>query len=208
MPTNIVFDFGAVLFTWRPELLVRAFFSDQAASPQAALQLAQAIFHHPDWQAFDRGTVQLQSVIERTASRLNLPHQAMHSLMSAIAQHLAPIPETVALLARLHQRRERHGDLRLYFLSNMPEPYARVLEQRHPFLAWFDGGVFSGDVKLIKPQPEIYQLLETRYALDPETTVLVDDLLANVEAARGRGWRGIHFESAAQLEPQLQGHGQ
>ena len=170
----------------------------------AARQLARAIFHDPDWLAFDRGAVPLESVIERTASRLNLPQQALHGLMAAIPEHLAPIPQTVALLARLQQRRERHGDLRLYFLSNMPAPYARMLEQRHAFLAWFDGGVFSGDVKLIKPQPEIYRLLETRYALDPQTTLFVDDLLVNVEAARSRGWHGIHFVSAGQLEPQLQ----
>ncbi len=206
MPTNIVFDFGAVLFTWRPDLLVRACFPAEAATPASARQLANAIFHHQDWQAFDRGTAELPSVIDRTARRLGLPRQAVHGLMASIAEHLAPIPETVDLLARLVRRRERQSDIRLYFLSNMPEPYARVLEQRHHFLAWFDGGVFSGDVKLIKPQPAIYQLLQTRYALDPGTTVFIDDLMTNIEAAREHGWRGIHFESAAQLEPHLDAH--
>lgn len=206
MQTNIVFDFGAVLFTWQPHQLVQSLFPAEASTPAAARKLAADIFHHGDWQAFDAGTLELPSVITRTAQRLNLPHQALHGLMSRIPEHLAPIPETVALLARLHQRRERHGDIRLYFLSNMPEPYARVLEQRHDFLAWFDGGVFSGDVKLVKPQPEIFQLLQNRYALDPARTVFIDDLAANVQAARDHGWSGIHFESAAQLEPHLKAH--
>jgi putative hydrolase of the HAD superfamily len=206
MPTNIVFDFGAVLFTWRPQLLVQQVFPLQAATAAAARELSAAIFHHRDWQEFDRGTMQLASVVTSTAQRLGLPHVAVQTLMSGIAEHLAPIPQTVALLERLRQRRAAADDVRLYFLSNMPEPYARVLEQRHAFLGWFDGGLFSGDVRLVKPEPEIFQTLQTRYALEPQQTLFIDDLPANVEAARAHGWHGIHFESAEQLEPQLQAH--
>ena len=203
MPINIVFDFGAVLFTWQPHLLVQAHFPAHAAAPDAARQLAADIFHHDDWQSFDGGMLELPAVSERTARRLGLPHETLHALMSRIPEHLLPIPETVALLSRLNQRRERQGDVRLYFLSNMPAPFARALEQRHVFLRWFDGGVFSGDARLIKPQPEIFRLLQSRYALDPAQTVFIDDLLANVQAARAHGWRSIHFESAAQLDSQL-----
>lgn len=202
---NVVFDFGAVLFTWRPDLLVQKLFPLQAATAPAARHLADAIFHHQDWQAFDAGTAELPCVVQRTARRLGLTQETLHRLMSGIPEQLAPIPETVALLARMVQRREQHNDLRLYYLSNMPAPYARVLEQRHPFLAWFDGGIFSGDVKLVKPQPEIFRLLESRYLLDPGKTVFIDDLMANVEAARACGWRSICFESAAQVEPCLTG---
>lgn len=203
MPTNVVFDFGAVLFSWRPDLMVADRFPQRADTPAAARALAQDIFHHGDWQAFDRGTMPLPRVIERTALRLALPQQDMSALMSGIGERLAPMPETVSLLTRLRERRERARDVRLYYLSNMPAPFARVLEQRHGFVRWFDGGVFSGDVQLVKPQPEIYALLESRYALVPDRTVFIDDLPANVAAARARGWHAIHFESAAQLAPQL-----
>ena len=46
---NLVFDFGAVLFRWQPELLVQTHFAARAASAQAAQELVRAIFHHPDW---------------------------------------------------------------------------------------------------------------------------------------------------------------
>ena len=91
----------------------------------------------------------------------------------------------------------------LYYLSNMPGPYARSLESQHSFLRCFDGGVFSGDVHRIKPEPEIYALLESRYALQPDQIVFIDDLKHNVEAATERGWQGIQFESAAQVQAQL-----
>jgi putative hydrolase of the HAD superfamily len=85
----------------------------------------------------------------------------------------------------------------------MPQPYARILERNNAFLKWFDGGIFSGDVKLIKPEHAIYQMLQTRYQLEPAQTVFIDDLLANVKAARALGWHGIHFESAQQLQTEL-----
>ena len=99
--------------------------------------------------------------------------------------------------------RQQNPALRLYYLSNMPEPYARTLEQRHDFFAMFDGGVFSGDVKLAKPDAAIYALLETRYALQPEHTVFIDDLAANITVAKARGWHGIQFESAPQVQTEL-----
>lgn len=203
MTTNIVFDFGAVVFSWQPQEIVRTLFPAQAATPAAAQRLAQAIFHHADWQDFDRGTLELAAVIERTALRLQLPDTAVHNLVAGIPEHLTPLPDTVDLLARLRQRREQRGDIKLYYLSNMPEPYARVLQQRHTFLGWFDGGLFSGDVKLVKPQPEIFRMLETHYALEPARTVFIDDLVANVEAAQAHGWHAIHFKSAQELEPRI-----
>lgn len=203
---NIVFDFGAVVFSWKPESLVRAAFPVQAATPAAARSLAADLFHHDDWQNFDRGTIAQDAVVARAAQRLALPHADVQALVADIPNQLAPIADTLALLGRLRERRARQQDLRLYFLSNMPEPFARVLEQRHAFLQWFDGGVFSADVQMIKPQPDIFALLQSRYALAPARTVFIDDLPANVDAARAHGWHAIHFESASQLEPQLAAH--
>ena len=66
--------------------------------------------------------------------------------------------------------------------------------------------MFSADVNTIKPHPRIFRLLESRCALAPARKVFIDDLPANVEAARTHGWHAIHFESAAQLEPVLASH--
>jgi putative hydrolase of the HAD superfamily len=85
----------------------------------------------------------------------------------------------------------------------MPTPFARTLEHKHPFLQWFDGGIFSGDVQHIKPELAIYQLLQERYALEPKRTLLIDDLKDNVDAACGLGWRGIEFVSVQQLRRSL-----
>ncbi|WP_114968913.1 HAD family hydrolase [Rhodoferax ferrireducens] len=208
---NVVFDFGAVLFTWRPAALLAHSFPQRASTPQQGAHLAQTVFGHEDWHNFDRGLLSMATVIERTAARLDLDRGALTELVHGIGDRLLPIDDTVALLAQLHSLRQSAGRdgqggdeaLKLYYLSNMPAPYARTLEQKHSFLQWFDGGIFSGDVQHIKPEPAIYRLLQTRYALEPAQTLFIDDLPGNVEAARGLGWNGIHFESAPQLQAQL-----
>jgi putative hydrolase of the HAD superfamily len=54
---NVVFDFGAVLFTWQPGLLIKTHFPEHAATPEKTLALAQAVFGHADWHNFDRGVL-------------------------------------------------------------------------------------------------------------------------------------------------------
>jgi putative hydrolase of the HAD superfamily len=213
---NIVFDFGAVLFTWHPVDLAAECAPQLAPTPALAGHLAHEIFSHADWQSFDRGTLGIDDVVARTAQRLDLEHARLHRLLSGIGDRLQPMQDTLALLTRLKALRDgRDGSdacdraasgsssLKLYYLSNMPIPYARALERLNPFMAWFDGGIFSGDVQHIKPEPAIYQLLQTRHALEPARTVFIDDLLGNVQAAKGLGWHGIHFQSTQQVEQEL-----
>lgn len=205
---NVVFDLGAVLFTWRPAELLRRHFPQRAASEPQAENLAQAVFGHADWHQFDRGVLSIDTVVTRTAARLDLDPGALTGLVESIADHLVPMQASLALLAQLRALRERQADApKLYFLSNMPAPYARALVQRHAFLQWFDGGIFSSDVNLIKPEPEVYALLERRYALAPARTIFIDDHAANVKAAQARGWHGIRFESAPQVQAQLLRYG-
>ena len=180
---NVVFDFGAVLFTWRPVDLVTECFPERAPTPAQAGHLAHEVFGHADWQGFDRGAVTMPEVIDRTVARLGLDRAALTKLVESIGERLVPMPESMALLNRLDalrtQQQASGGEpLNLYFLSNMPVPYARTLEHLHPFLLNFDGGIFSGDVLLIKP-----------------------------EAAQAQGWHGIHFKSAQQVTQDLQAWG-
>lgn len=200
---NLVFDFGAVLFTWKPAELLADRFPTQAGDAKAAASLAHAVFGHADWHSFDRGTLAMDALVARTADRLALDAAVLAELVAHIGERLQPMPGTLALLQQLHDQRQRQPGLHLYYLSNMPVPYARVLEQRHAFLQWFDGGIFSGDVLITKPDAAIYQLLQTRYTLEPAHTVFVDDLKHNVQAAIALGWHGIHFESPEQLKERL-----
>ena len=109
--------------------------------------------------------------------------QAMPSLAdSAVPAALTPIAGTVALLQRLHAR--GHA---LYFLSNMPEPYAHHLEAAHHFLRLFRRGVFSARVKMIKPEPAIFSHAAESFGTAPALSLFIDDMARNAEAARRSG---------------------
>ena len=203
---NVVFDFGGVLFGWKPARLIASTFPELATTDEAAHELGRAVFSHDDWQQFDAGMLDIPQVVQRTAQRLALPRGRLLHLVQGIGDCLMPMPDIVAVLADLKAKREGGAGLKLYYLSNMPEAYARVLESRHEFLKWFDGGIFSGDVNLIKPDARIYQLLARQYQLEPAETFFIDDLAHNIDAAQALGWRAARFESAELLRKQLVNH--
>lgn len=200
---NVVFDLGAVLLAWEPTRLVQAHLAPHAPTEAAAAALGKALFHHDDWSSFDCGTRTLDDAIARMAARLSLPADRLHAMLDTQGERLDAIEVTADMLEQLFDHREAGQPLRLYYLSNMPVPYARAVERRHAFMRRFDGGVFSGDVKFIKPDREIYEVLAMRYALDPAQTVFIDDSAANVEAARAFGWQAIHCTAPDMLPAQL-----
>jgi len=77
----------------------------------------------------------------------------------------------------------------MYILSNMQAHAWDYLKRTHDCFALCSGVVVSCEVKLIKPDPKIYQHLTTRFSLKPEECIFVDDLQENVEAARACGWQ-------------------
>ena len=200
---NVVFDFGGVLFGWQPAQLMASTFPELAPTDEMAQQLARAVFGHDDWQQFDAGKLTISEVVQRTAGRLALPPDRLLQLVQGIGEYLMPLPDTLTVLDELKAQRDSGADLRLYYLSNMPAPYARVLQQRHDFLKWFDGGIFSGDVNLIKPDAAIFQLLQRQFQLEPANTFFIDDLAHNIATAHALGWRASRFETAAILRSQM-----
>jgi putative hydrolase of the HAD superfamily len=198
---SVVFDLGAVVFTWQPAVLLAQAFPDEAAHPERAQALARQVFAHADWLAFDAGRCTLDAVVARTRARLGLDGVRLRSLLVSIGRQLTAMPDTVALIEWLLALRDNDPEQApgVYFFSHMPTPYARELEALHPFLQRMDGGIFSGDVGLIKPDRAMYQLLQDRYALDPSCTVFTDDHAPNIAAAQAFGWHAVLFESAQGL---------
>ena len=200
---DFVFDFGGVVFVWNPAALVRSHFGDNWHGFDSPAALGRAIFSHSDWLDFDRGERTLQQVVEQTARRLAVAQATIHTLIAPIGEQLRPIETTVSLLQSLRERRDAGEAIRLLYLSNMPAPFARVLEQRHAFIDWFDGGIFSADVLLAKPQKPIYDLLGTRYSLQPGSTLFIDDNAPNLDEAAALGWQTLHLTDPSQLPGHL-----
>jgi putative hydrolase of the HAD superfamily len=200
---NVVFDFGAVLFGWEPRKLLAQAFPQQAGTPAQAATLATQVFSHADWQAFDAGLLSQAQVVCRTHARTGLHLPVLSQLVDTIGTSLQPIASSLAVLADLRAQQQAGVDVGLYFLSNMPEPYARALERNHVFLNWFDDGIFSGDVKLIKPDAAIFELATQRFKLQGSRTVFIDDMQANIDASCAHGWQGVHLPTPGDMRSLL-----
>ncbi len=89
-------------------------------------------------------------------------------------------------------------------LSNMH--MGMVQHARHAF-QWLDGvnvTTFSAEVRLIKPDPAIYEHCLRGLDVAPSDTLFIDDREVNVEAARAIGIHAVQFQSLTQLRNELQ----
>jgi HAD superfamily hydrolase (TIGR01509 family) len=64
--------------------------------------------------------------------------------------------------------------------------------------------VVSAAVKLVKPDPAIYEHLRERFKLDFAESVFIDDLARNVESARRAGLPAIQFQTTDQVRRELE----
>lgn len=202
---RFVFDFAGVLFGWQPLELIRRCLPHRAPDDAAARTLQTAIFegYGGDWATFDRGRIRADELVQRIAQRTALPAADVRTVVDAVPHALSPRADTVALLARL-----KAAGAALHFLSNMPLPYAEHLDRRYPdLMAQFGGGVYSCRVQLIKPEPAIFAAAAAAFDAAGHRLVLLDDILANVEAARASGWHALHFTDAASAEAALREQG-
>lgn len=192
---KIVFDLGGVVFDWDPAGLLAQTLPQRAPTPADARRWARDFFRGEggDWSDFDRGTLDVSELIERLAYRTGLAREEVAAVVDAVPAALRPRADTIALMHCL-----KADGRRLFYLSNMPAPYADFLERNHSFWDCFDDGIFSSRVQLAKPEPAIFELALRRFgAAPPGDYVLLDDHAPNVDAARALGWQALLFSDAA-----------
>lgn len=190
---NVIMDLGGVMLDWNPDHLLTPIEPD----PELRRQLRARIFSH-DWQQFDRGMLTEAQLVERLQLGAGLSHSQVLAIFAAVRGHLSEKPETVKLVRAL---RERGFDI--YCLSNMPIPMYEDLRRRHTFWDVFQGVVVSGEIQMMKPEPQIYRHLLERFGLAAHESVFVDDMQANVDAALAVGLHAIRFHNATQCQQEL-----
>jgi putative hydrolase of the HAD superfamily len=201
---KLVWDFGAVLFRWQPAALLKQLLPRHAFDDASAERWREALFgaFDGDWARFDRGVVDTDEVVRAMAQRHGIEIDEVRTLIGAIPAQLAPIEETWALVRELGARGASQ-----YFLSNMPAPYADFLDQTHADrFAQFEVGLYSSRVHLCKPEAVLFALAEQRFGLVPAQTLFFDDHLANVEAARARGWHAVQVTGPDAVAEGLRQH--
>ena len=186
MSKAVIFDMGGILLDF-PMLELTAAYSD---TPEDARLLDQAIFKSPEWVALDRGIVSEDRVL--SAARERLPER-LHGGAAQVIEHwdefLFPKPEMNALARELNAL-----GVPLYLLSNTSARFYRFREKIE-VLPLLRGALLSFEEKLLKPDPELYRRLFSRFGLSPGECFFIDDLHLNVEAARWCGMESFRYEN-------------
>ncbi len=201
-----VFDLGGVVLNWQPLALIRQVLPHRAPDAHSAQNAIGQIFEsfnpQSDWAQFDLGLIEPAPLAAKIAKRVGWPQAEITQLIASVPKHLNPVQETVQLMADLKQAGHT-----LYYLSNMPAPYADHLERHHDFFQHFTDGIFSARVNCIKPHPRMFDMAERQFNLSGVPCIFLDDVAHNINAAKAQGWAGYCFEDAAQIRQILQAQG-
>lgn len=180
----VLFDVGGVLVT-TPTTRWQARWEAALGLPPDAIDVRLA-------DVYAAGTIGTLSVTEaeaRIAEALGLDEGRREALMDDYWAEYLGAPN-VRLLAWLRTCRPR---LKTGILSNSWVGAREREQARYGFADLCDAIVYSHEEGIAKPAPRIYAIACERLAVAPEEVVFIDDLRANVEAARELGMHGVVF---------------
>ena len=193
---TIIFDLGGVLLDWNPLYVYDGnYFESREKRDFFFSKICTG-----DWNEEQDAGKPISDATQELVAKFPEWEKPIRDFYGRWTEMLrGNIPETVEILRILKQS----GKYKLYALTNWQAELFQIALVRHAFLYWFDGRLVSGVEKTRKPFPEFYQLLLTRYNIDPSTAIFIDDNLRNVEAGEAMGIKSIHFQSPEQLAATL-----
>ncbi len=182
-----IFDIGNVLVRFRPghaeEALARL--GVECAPDMAALQELG--------RRYERGALDCGEFLAglRDVLRHAGPDEDLARAWQEIFEPNRPMWDLVEKL---------HGEYPLFLLSNTNGLHHDYLVREYGVFEKFADGVFSYRAKMMKPERAIFELAIRQFGVRPAATIYLDDLTANVEAARGAGLRALAYDPEAHAD--------
>ena len=195
---RIVFDLGAVLIDWNPRYFYRKMFTDEAEMERFLAEVCPSEWNiqMDGGKSFAQGCAERIKLFPQYAAQIKAYDTRWDEMLGGA------IEGTVQILRELKQKKYP-----VYALTNWSVekfPFARA---KFDFLQEFDGIVVSGEEKCVKPHPQIFQILLSRYNLQAENCIFIDDNPANIKGAQTLGFDAILFTSPKDLRAELTGRG-
>ena len=193
----VMFDMGSVAVEVESDRLVHQI-AQLLGRPFEEIQ--QGVYHQDLLLPFELGRISARAYYEGLKSALKLPW-VYERFVTAWNDILRENTDVTHIMRRLHGRH------RLIALTNTNELHLAHLRNAIPALSVIQDWVASCEVGLRKPDPQIYFLALKRSGMRPQQAVYIDDRPELVAAGRSLGLRAVRFESARQLEEDLQSIG-
>ena len=195
MINNIIFDFGGVLVDWNPHYLFDKYFNDINEANCFVENVCTT-----EWNAeMDGGKPFAQAVKERSAM---FPKYA-EALKLYQTNWMDTMGEEIPGMYDLIKSLKANGFPVIYGLTNWSAETFPTVQKTYRIFSLIDNIVVSGEVKQLKPNPEIFHTLLNKYNLKAEESLFIDDNMKNVDGAKAVGINAIRFENAQKLKESL-----
>lgn len=172
------------------------FFQDS----KTAQDLYTLFFTSGLWNTYDQGLYDGASLKEKAIHMAPLYQEEIDRMIPTWASFVRPFENSIELMKQLKQE-----GYKIYILSNIPEDSYRYFIEHDNIFANVDGGIYSYQDHLIKPDPAIFQLLLKRYDLQANECLFIDDKEENTKAAKELGFYTITLEDPKMIEQKVRG---
>lgn len=182
----VVFDIGNVLIEWHPER-----YFDRIIGSDKRRALFSEVDLHGMNDRIDLGEG-FRDVIYSVADanpKWRAEIQDWHDNWIQLAS--PSIDHSVRLLRAL-----RSSGIPVFSLTNFGIESLAHAQKNYDFLKEFDRDYVSGHLRVIKPDPKIYEILEKDCGIEPSKLLFTDDRADNIDMAKSRGWQTHLFEGA------------
>ena len=181
-----LFDIGNVIITFDFGRAARKLAPLAAVEAEEALRLVT-----PLMQDLELGRLSPEAFVARASEKIGYKGDPdfFHRAFADIFELNQPMVEFI-------EQRKAAG-ASLYLLSNTNGIHVPFFESTYPVFGHFDGRVYSHEVGLMKPDPQIYALACETLSLVPERTIYIDDLAANCEAGVAAGFLTVPYSHTA-----------
>jgi putative hydrolase of the HAD superfamily len=192
----VVFDYGMVLTGMPDQEAHAALLRITGLTPERFEPLYWA-----DRHAYDEGKLSGIAFWQKFVNdaRLDLPPGSVEELNRYDARMwTTQNPVMVAW-----QQKLKAAGLKTGILSNMGDSVLERMLEEFAWLKGFDVLVWSYQLGIAKPDPEIYRRLLEKLGTKAEETLFIDDRKVNVDAARALGIEAIEFSTVERLRADL-----
>jgi putative hydrolase of the HAD superfamily len=192
----VIFDFGRVISSQKPDSLFRTYEHDLGLAPET---INQIMFESQAWRDALIGRCSAREFWYRIGPAIGL--ESLDKIDDFRKRYHAAESIDRGVLSLI---RQLHGRYKLAILSNSPPGLAQWLSA-WGILDLFNVVYCSGDEGMIKPDPAVYHATLNRLGTLPHEAMFIDDTIGHVKAAQSLGIHGIEFTNAEQLALELDG---
>ena len=195
----LLFDFGGVLLRHADGVDHAAI---EAAHGLEERTLMRCLYRESRYVEFQVGACTHEEGQEsiRVATVALLGEDRATAVLAAYENAERPLnDELLALIGRLRDRGYQTG-----IISNtVPGMMDRIKQNIPHIIPLFDVFVGSGDLRMAKPDPRIFQHALGEIGVPADAATFADDVRSYAEAATAVGMRGIHFTGLEQFVTEI-----